>query len=79
MIMNKSELIESLRNIVKPYVQDEDAFENLSEDTLVEVFPIQVFKDKEKMTIEFFLIHLYGHFQYHLGQIAYFRRILDAE
>lgn len=31
--MNKNELITSLKKIVKPYIQDEDAFENLSEDT----------------------------------------------
>ncbi|MBC6367829.1 DUF1572 family protein [Algoriphagus sp. AK58] len=29
------------------------------------------------MTIGFFLIHLYGHFNYHLGQINYHRRMLD--
>ncbi|TDQ19204.1 uncharacterized protein DUF1572 [Algoriphagus boseongensis] len=29
------------------------------------------------MTIGFFLIHLYGHFNYHLGQINYHRRLLD--
>ncbi|OOG74838.1 DUF1572 family protein [Algoriphagus sp. A40] len=28
------------------------------------------------MTIGFFLIHLYGHFNYHLGQINYHRRLL---
>jgi hypothetical protein len=31
----------------------------------------------QPMTIGFFLIHLYGHFNYHLGQINYHRRILD--
>ncbi|MFL0682966.1 MAG: DinB family protein [Algoriphagus aquaeductus] len=29
------------------------------------------------MTIGYFLIHLYGHFNYHLGQINYHRRLLD--
>jgi hypothetical protein len=29
------------------------------------------------MTVGFFLIHLYGHFNYHLGQINYHRRLLD--
>lgn len=28
------------------------------------------------MSIGFFLIHLYGHFNYHLGQINYHRRLL---
>ncbi len=31
--MQKEELIASLKEIVKPYIQDEVAFENLSEDT----------------------------------------------
>lgn len=28
-------------------------------------------------TVGYFLIHLYGHFSYHLGQINYHRRLLD--
>lgn len=31
--MTNSELIEKLKKIIKPYVQDEEAFENLSEET----------------------------------------------
>jgi len=31
--MNKTELIEALKEVVKPYVQDEAAFQNLTEDT----------------------------------------------
>ncbi|QCX37756.1 acyl carrier protein [Aureibaculum algae] len=31
--MDKNELIKSLKKIVKPYIQDEAAFENLNEDT----------------------------------------------
>lgn len=29
-----------------------------------------------QMTIGYFLVHLYGHFSYHLGQINYHRRLL---
>jgi uncharacterized damage-inducible protein DinB len=29
------------------------------------------------MTTEYFLIHLFGHLSYHLGQINYHRRLLD--
>jgi uncharacterized damage-inducible protein DinB len=32
-----------------------------------------------QMTIGYFLIHLYGHFNYHLGQINYHRRLLDLK
>ena len=35
-------------------------------------FPIKVFS--ENMSTEAFLIHLYGHLNYHLGQINYLRR-----
>ncbi len=31
--MNKTELIEALKEIAKPYVQDEAAFQNLTENT----------------------------------------------
>lgn len=31
--MNKEELIAKLKKIVKPYIQDEEGFKNLSEDT----------------------------------------------
>lgn len=31
--MNKTELVEALKEIAKPYVQDEAAFENLTEET----------------------------------------------
>ncbi|MBO6879334.1 phosphopantetheine-binding protein [Winogradskyella sp.] len=31
--MNKEELIPKLKTIIAPYVQDEEAFKNLSEDT----------------------------------------------
>jgi uncharacterized damage-inducible protein DinB len=39
---------------------------------LDENYPIKVFS--EEMTCEAFLIHLYGHLNYHLGQINYLRR-----
>ena len=32
-IMNKEDLIASLKTIVKPYIQNEEAFEKLTEDT----------------------------------------------
>ena len=40
------------------------------------VYPIQVFK--EPMSTEYFLTHLVHHLSYHLGQINYHRRLLDA-
>lgn len=54
------------------------------EDTLVPLDPKKL-GDQSKhsffghsMTVGYFLIHLYGHFNYHLGQINYHRRLLDS-
>jgi len=38
-------------------------------------YPINVFG--KEMTTQYFLIHLHGHLNYHLGQINYHRRLLD--
>jgi len=48
----------------------------LTENDLINDYPINVFK-KESMTTEYFLIHLFGHLNYHLGQINYHRRLMD--
>ena len=48
----------------------------LKENDLSDEYPINVFK-KESMTTEYFLIHLFGHLNYHLGQINYHRRLMD--
>jgi len=39
-------------------------------------YPLLVFE--EKTSTEFFLVHLTTHLTYHLGQINYHRRLLDA-
>jgi uncharacterized damage-inducible protein DinB len=38
--------------------------------------PVEVLKNKGKMSTEFFLIHLAGHLNYHLGQVNYHRRLI---
>jgi len=53
----------------------ESIFSSLSHEDLDETYPINVFG--KEMTTEYFLIHLYGHLNYHLGQINYHRRLLD--
>ncbi len=53
----------------------QEALALVDQDMLASEYPIQVFK--EKMTYEFFLIHLSSHLTYHLGQINYHRRLLD--
>jgi len=48
----------------------------LTEEALYGDYPTLVFK--EKMTTEFFLLHLSAHLNYHLGQVNYHRRLLDV-
>jgi uncharacterized damage-inducible protein DinB len=43
---------------------------------LAEDYPVPVFD--HPMTTEYFLVHLLAHLGYHLGQVNYHRRLLDA-
>lgn len=52
------------------------SLEKFDKEKLKNTYPIKVF-DKDT-TYEFFLFHLVGHLNYHLGQINYFRRILES-
>jgi len=51
------------------------ALERLDPIILNQIYPINVFK--KEMTTQYFLIHLSGHLNYHLGQINSMRRMLD--
>jgi len=51
--------------------------ENLSDTDFEKTYPIEVFG--EPMSTGYFLVHLTTHFNYHLGQIDYHRRLLAAE
>ena len=53
----------------------EKTLKELKEENLEKIFPINVFG--YEMTTEYFLVHLTGHLNYHLGQINYHRRLLD--
>jgi len=68
----KSEL---LKEIDKTIAAVEKALNELKEEKLNEIFPINVFG--YEMTTEFFLVHLISHLSYHLGQVNYHRRLLD--
>ena len=60
--------IEHLAAIVPKVIQ------SLQEPQLSAMYPENVLGSE--MTTHFFLIHLHGHLNYHLGQIDYLRRIL---
>lgn len=51
-------------------------FANLDNASLEQTFPIM--KHDTHETTGHFMIHLYGHLAYHLGQVNYHRRLLDA-
>ena len=51
-------------------------FEEVSKDLFNRQYPLEVLG--HKMTIFFFMVHLYGHLNYHLGQVNYHRRILNS-
>ena len=50
------------------------AFASLSDGRLHEPFPIPV--QGEELNTAYFLLHLQGHLNYHLGQVNYLRRML---
>jgi hypothetical protein len=51
------------------------AIAKLTEEDLEKTYPIEVFG--KPMSTRFFLVHLSGHLNYHLGQINYHRRTLN--
>lgn len=65
---------ELIKNIDETFVDIKKTLVNLDAESLSEIYPIDVLGSE--MTTEQFLIHLYAHLNYHLGQINYLRRIL---
>lgn len=51
-----------------------NTLKNMSEEDFFKTFPVD--KHGETVTTDFMLLHLLGHFNYHLGQINYHRRLL---
>lgn len=68
----KAELVKKIQDTLLVVVE---SLEKLSSKQLESEYPILVFA--EKMSLEFFLVHLSSHLSYHLGQINYHRRMLD--
>ena len=69
--LSRSALITEIQQTRKVVI---GVLQNLNEITLEETYPEEVFD--YPMTTGFFLIHLFGHFGYHLGQINYHRRLI---
>jgi len=67
---------ELLRKIDATVPVVEKTLDQLSPSILEEEYPMLVWA--EKTSTEYLLLHLITHFNYHLGQINYHRRLLDA-
>ncbi len=68
----RAELIEKIDEVS---IIVENTLLKMNADDLQKEFSRRIFE--EKMTTEFFLIHLTTHLSYHLGQINYHHRLLD--
>lgn len=72
--ISRTELIKQVEETLNVVIS---TLNQLSEEDLAKDYPIQPLG--YTMTTEYFLIHLFGHLSYHLGQINYHRRLLDVE
>lgn len=72
---HKRSLTELLKMVDDTMLEINQALLQFPEDWLSRNYPEDVFG--YEMSNEFFLVHLISHFNYHLGQINYHRRILD--
>ncbi|MFY0698190.1 MAG: DinB family protein [Balneola sp.] len=70
--VDRDELINRIRDSRKTV---RETLDNLTPEDFPKTYPLQPFGFE--MSTEYFLIHLYSHFSYHLGQINYHRRLLD--
>ncbi len=69
----KNKLIQQLEDTIEIV---DLTLEKLSAEVLQKEYPAEPLG--YAMTTEYFLIHLFGHLNYHLGQINYHRRLLDV-
>jgi uncharacterized damage-inducible protein DinB len=70
----RAELIQQIESTIEVI---NSSLGNLSAEDMEKEYPLEALG--YKMTTEYFLIHLLGHLEYHLGQINYHRRLLDVE
>ena len=70
--LSKESLLKEIESTLHSVSQ---TLSSLDSATLDQSYPIEVFG--KPMTTGYFLIHLAGHLNYHLGQVNYHRRLLD--
>lgn len=71
--ISKVELIHKIDETIKVVLAGLD---NLTESQMKENFPLVVWDKPTEM--EYTLVHLISHLNYHLGQINYHRRLIDG-
>jgi uncharacterized damage-inducible protein DinB len=69
----RQELLDNLKETITIV---KSSLETLAQSDLEKEFPVLVFT--EKTSTGYFLVHLSTHLSYHLGQINYHRRLIDA-
>ena len=68
--------IQILESITRTQRMVDNAFDSFTLEQMKKTYPIELWN--KQFTAGFFLMHLYGHLNYHLGQINYIRRILEG-
>lgn len=68
----RTELIQQVEKTIEVV---NSSLDKLSDEDVQKDYPVETLG--YPMTTEYFLIHLFGHLGYHLGQINYHRRLLD--
>lgn len=68
--------VQLLEEIDRTIASVERGLAAVDEDAVTAPFPVQL--PVESSSAGHFLLHLYGHLNYHLGQINYLRRMLEA-
>ncbi len=53
----------------------DDTLSRMTSETLESDYPVEVFG--KPMNTTYFIVHLYGHLNYHLGQVNYHRRLMS--
>lgn len=71
--ISRKELIAQIENTTKIVI---DTINKIPDADFEKKFPLE--KHGKEVTTENMLIHLFGHFNYHLGQINYHRRIISS-
>lgn len=66
---------ELLKNIIQTRSVVLSTLSGITAEVMDNIYPEEVLGSA--MTTEYFLVHLYGHLNYHLGQINYHRRLLN--